>query len=119
LDDGGSDVYVIEEAEEWDFERAGVRGKGFVTGELTGRAGYLVIETDSGHSTTIIERESDFVYYVLGGQGAFKIGGHLETCKSGDLVVIPAGKEFNYTGKLRLLLISSPIWTAEQEVIVE
>jgi hypothetical protein len=67
----GASRYALPEPKNWDFERAGVRGKAFPTNELTGHAGFLIIETETGHETTIIERESDFIYYIISGSGTF------------------------------------------------
>jgi mannose-6-phosphate isomerase-like protein (cupin superfamily) len=114
----GASRYALPEPKNWDFERAGIRGKVFPTNELTGHAGFLIIETKTGHETTIIEHESDFIYYIISGSGTFKIGETTVTCASGDLVVVPHSKKFTYKGQLRMLLVSTPVWSAEQEEVV-
>ena len=108
--------FVFKEADDWDFERAGVRGKVFPTFDLISSANFLLIETESGHSTTIVEEECDFTYYILDGSGMFKIDDQLFPAESGDIVVIPKGSAFSYDGKLRMFLISSPLWSEEQEL---
>lgn len=74
-----------------------------------------MIETKTGHETTIIEHESNFVYYILEGNGYFEINDEKEQCTAGDLVVIPMGIKFTYRGELRMLLISTPPWREDQE----
>ena len=78
-----------------------------------------LIEAETGHETTIIEHECDFIYYILDGQGYFVVDGEKEECKIGDLVVIPAGKKFTYKGRLKMLLNVTPPWREEQEETVD
>jgi mannose-6-phosphate isomerase-like protein (cupin superfamily) len=77
--------------------------------------GFVLIDTKSGHETTIIEHESDFVYYILEGNGFFEVNNEREECSAGDLVVIPAGSRFAYKGKFKMLLVNTPPWREEQE----
>ena len=111
-------MYVLKKPLEITFKKAGVKGFVFPTSELINKSEFLIIETQTGHETTIVERESDFVYYVLDGDGYFEIDGRKEKCGRGDLVVIPAGVAFTYTGKLKMLLIVTPPFKPEQEEIV-
>jgi mannose-6-phosphate isomerase-like protein (cupin superfamily) len=75
----------------------------------------VLVETEQGHETIIIEHKSDFIYYILEGNGYFVINDDKETCSQGDLVVIPAGTKFTYKGKLKMLLSCTPPWKEEQE----
>lgn len=110
-------THVFQEPDEIAFNRAGVIGKIFPAEAVTDKADFLLIETDQGHETTIVEQECLFVYYVLNGQGYFEIEDKREDCRAGDLIVIPAGKKFTYKGKLRMLLMNTPKWSSEQEVV--
>jgi len=58
---------------------------------------------------------SDFIYYILEGEGYFEINDQKERCIKGDLVVIPAGSKFKYIGKFKMLLITTPAFYPEQE----
>ncbi len=111
-------MFAVDEPEDWTFESVGVRGKIFSTEDLTTKAGFLLIETDTGHETTIVERDSDFVYYVLGGNGSFQIADSAVQCHPGQLVVVPHGSPFTYRGRLRMLLMTVPKWSADQESVV-
>lgn len=111
-------MHVIPEPAEATFDRVGVTGKLFPAQTVTDKANVLIIETETGHETTIIEHECDFIYYVLDGDGYFEINGTREACSTGDLVVIPAGAKFTYKGKLRMLLVNTPAWTEEQEEVL-
>lgn len=108
-------MFVIKEPSNYDFEKVGIKGKIFLTGGLTQKSRFVLVDTEDGHKTTIRQRECDFVYYILEGSGYFEIEGKIEECRAGDLAVIPAGNKFTYKGKMKLLLISTPPWFAEQE----
>jgi mannose-6-phosphate isomerase-like protein (cupin superfamily) len=110
--------YILPEPGDWSFDRVGVQGKLFPTSELIDRFECLLIVTHNGHETTIIERECDFVYYVLAGHGSFVIDDVDRETHEGDLVVVPHGHAFTYSGSLRMLLIASPPWSLEQESVV-
>ncbi len=87
----------------------------FPSQELTDKTEFVLVDTETGHETTIIEHGSDFIYYILNGDGFFEINGEKEKCASGDLVVIPAGNKFTYKGRLKMLLIVTPPWQEGQE----
>jgi mannose-6-phosphate isomerase-like protein (cupin superfamily) len=112
-------MYVIKEPNDISFDKAGVKGKIFPTETLTKTTQYFLVETQSGHETTIIEQECDFIYYILHGSGYFLIRGTKEDCSVGDLVVIPAGTPFTYKGTLKMIASSTPPWREEQEKIVQ
>jgi mannose-6-phosphate isomerase-like protein (cupin superfamily) len=111
-------MHVIHEPTDISFDRVGVQGKVFPVDTLTDNAGFVLISTSSGHDTTIIEHDSDFIFYVLEGTGYFEINGEQEKCSAGDLVVIPAGNALSYKGKLKMLLACTPPWKAEQEDVL-
>ena len=108
-------MHVIHEPTDVSFDKVGVTGKIFPSLELTNKAEFVLISTQTGHETAIIEHESDFIYYILSGNGEFAIDGVKEACAAGDLVVIPAGKKFVYSGQLKMLLVNTPPWELEQE----
>lgn len=110
-------MYVLSEPSEHSFIKVGIKGKKFIT-DLTKNAGFALITTEIGHETTIIEKECDFIYYVLEGSGYFEINGNKEKFTKGNLVVVPMGSKFTYKGKAKLLLTTAPPFRPEQEVTV-
>lgn len=108
-------MYIIKEPKEFSFDKVGIKGKIFPMSDLTQSTSFVLVETESGHATTIIEHKSDFIYYILEGSGYFLINDIKEKCSQGDLVVIPAGTKFTYKGKLKLLLSCTPPWKEDQE----
>jgi mannose-6-phosphate isomerase-like protein (cupin superfamily) len=112
-------MFVIKEPENFHYEKSGTMGKIFPINNLTSKTQFVLVETVSGHETTIIERECDKSYYILEGSGYFEINGNREDCAAGDLVVIPAGNKFTYKGKMKLLLNCTPPWREEQEETIK
>ncbi len=108
-------MYVLSEPSEYSFVKVGIKGKKFIS-DLTQNAGFALITTETGHETTIIEKECDFIYYVLEGSGYFEINGVKEKFEKGNLVVVPMGSKFTYKGKAKMLLVTSPPFRSEQEV---
>ena len=107
--------YVFHLPKEYSFEKVGIKGKTFGTKLLSDRVEFTIIETEKGHETKIIEKECIFSYFILDGEGSFEIGGKIEKCQKGDLVFIPNNTVFKYTGKMKMLLVSTPWWFPEQE----
>lgn len=100
------------------FSRVGVKGTKFPTQDFLTTTEFLLIETQTGHETTIIEKACDFCYYILEGSGYFIIDNQKESCGVGDLVIIPKGTPFTYKGQLKMLLSVTPTFYPEQEEIV-
>lgn len=112
-------MYVLKEPKEISFEQVGIKGKLFPMQDITNKTQYFLVDTETGHETTIIEHKSDFIYYILSGDGYFIINDSKEDCSAGDLVVIPAGAKFTYKGKLKMITTSTPPWKEEQEETIE
>lgn len=106
---------VFHSPEEYSFEKVGIKGKIFDTKSLSDKVQFTVVEVEEGHETKIIEKECIFAYFILEGSGSFEINGSTGTCSKGDLVFVPNGAAFRYTGKLKMLLVSTPWWSFEQE----
>lgn len=111
-------MYVIHEPKNISFDKVGIKGKIFSTDTVSKEIEFVLIETEMGHQTKIIEHKSTFCYYVMEGSGYFEFDGQKEDCFTGDLVVIPPGKAFIYKGKLKLLLVNTPVWDEAQEETV-
>lgn len=108
-------MYVFKEPADYSFEKVGIKGKIFAIEKLIQKVEFVLVETESGHETTIRENVCDFLYYILEGSGNFIIEGKTYPCEKGDLVVIPAGKSFTYKGSFKLLLNVTPPWQEDQE----
>ena len=112
-------MYVIKKPKEPTFSRVGHTGYIFSTKDLTTKTQFLLVETEKELEIVIREKECDFSYYILEGEGHFIVEEVKEKCEKGDLVVIPAGKAFTYRGKLTMLLNVTPIFRPEQEETIK
>ncbi|WP_169979986.1 hypothetical protein [Microbispora sp. H10836] len=113
-------AYVFSEPQDWSFEKLGHRGKLFGPNEHLSSSSHLIVEIDGRLPTWLRQRECDFVYYVLNGEGTFLIEDRKERCAQGDLVTVPKGARFSYEGsRLRMLLTSTPPWTSTQEQVLD
>lgn len=111
--------HILKKPPEYSFEKVGIKGKVFPVSTIVNKTGVCLIETKKGHESTIIEHACDFIYYILEGSGYFEINGEKEPFDKEDLVVIPAGSVFKYTGNCKMLLITTPAFYLEQEETVE
>lgn len=80
--------------------------------------GFVYIEVAQGHLTEFYSKVSTFTYYVLEGEGKFFLDGVETPAKETDLIVIPPNTKIYYLGKMKLILMTTPAWAAENEVHV-
>jgi len=84
---------------------------GYNFGPLAGRRlDVHFIEVKGGHDTFIISRRTTRIFYVLSGSGCFIIDGLRHDVTAGVVVEIPPKVEYSYTGRMQLLLFSTPRW---------
>ena len=61
-----------------------------------------------GHDYYHTNVYSSHIYYIIEGDGKFRIKEETIEVKKGDLIEIPANTEFVFVGKMKLLLIMAP-----------
>lgn len=79
---------------------------------------YLV-EVSKGHDDYIISEKITHTYYLLEGAGFFDIKGENRELKAGELIEVPPGVEYTYSGQMKLLLVMSPPWFEGNEKITK
>ncbi len=72
-----------------------------------------------GHDKYCTNTKIAHIYYVLSGNGKFRIDGEIYEVRQGDIVEIPAGKKFIFAGKMELLLIMNPKFDKSTEIVGE
>ncbi len=77
----------------------------------------LIIECEEEMSVTLQNKEVERLYYIISGEGYFVVDGEKEDVQPGNLVFIPTGSSFTFGGKLKMLLVDAPRWSAEQEEV--
>ncbi len=80
--------------------------------------GLVYIEVHEGHFEEFYDKVSTFTYYIIEGSGAFYLNGELQNVESGDVISIPPKTKIYYKGSMKMILITTPAWSAENEVHV-
>lgn len=70
----------------------------------------LYVESETGHDTFMVCRGVTRTYYVLAGCGTFEIDGHKYNVCAGELVEVPSGVEYSYSGRMTVLVFCRRNW---------
>jgi len=106
--------YIFHEPEGYGFkDRDGHDGKFFGTGSPTTQ--HMIIECTNKLTVSLTQLKTEFNYYVIEGSGYFELNGIRHEVSKSDLVVIPPGTKYTFGGGLKMLLINTPKWSADQE----
>ncbi len=92
----------ISSAEAEHFEREGFSGDILVPKEAEMGFTALQVNVHGSHPLKEILRGNTRSYFVTEGEGTFVLNGESRTVNTGDLVVIPAGSQYQYTGEMTL-----------------
>ncbi len=96
------------------FSQDGMNGYSFILNNKD--ISIDMIESYKGHERYCTNKASSHIYYILEGNGRFKINGEIYDVESGDLVEIPKNTEFVYIGKMKLLLIMNPAFDEKNHI---
>ena len=108
--------YVFHEPTKYAFKgRDGHDGKFFGTNSPLTQ--HLIIECNDKLTVQLTQQASEFNYYIIEGNGYFVLNGERQEVTRYDLVVVTPGTKYTFGGTLKMLLISTPKWTAEQEIV--
>lgn len=80
--------------------------------------GFLYDEVNGGHFQEFMDKVSTFAYYILDGHGTFFLNGTPHEAGSGDLIIVPPMTKLYYLGTMKMILVTTPAWKAENEVHV-
>lgn len=69
-----------------------------------------------GHDKYHTNTYSSKIYYVLDGNGKFKINNKIYEVKKDDCIEIPPNTKFVFAGKMKLLLIMSPAFRPQDGI---
>lgn len=84
------------------FEREGFTGDILVPKSAEMGFTALQVNVDGEHPLKEILRGNTRSYYVVDGEGTFALNGEIRTVAKGDLIVIPAGNQYEYQGVMTL-----------------
>ena len=98
------------------FEQKGLKGYRYPLSNDQFETYY--VEVSQGHDNYAISRTCTHIYYIHEGCGEFEIDGELCPVSAPcAMVEVPPGVEYTFSGKMKLLLIMTPPWFAENEEI--
>jgi mannose-6-phosphate isomerase-like protein (cupin superfamily) len=78
--------------------------------------GVVLVNTEEGHNQEFYDKESKFTYIILDGSGIFFLDDEEVRVEKGDSLTIEPNTRIYYKGKLKMVLITTPAWKAENEV---
>ncbi len=78
--------------------------------------GAVIVSTEEGHNQEFYDKESTFTYIILEGQGAYFLDDEKVLVTKGDMLSVAPGTRIYYQGKMKMVLITTPAWRAENEV---
>jgi mannose-6-phosphate isomerase-like protein (cupin superfamily)/SAM-dependent methyltransferase len=70
----------------------------------------IYVEAEKGHDTFIVRKKGVRIYYIIAGTGHFTIADRRYDVSAGMLVEIPPKVEYCYSGKMKLIVLSTPRW---------
>lgn len=98
--------YIKRISEDPSFKKEGFNGYKY---KLDNKNVSITLEDSyKGHDVYCKNTKNTCIYYVVEGQGKFKIDNKLYEVNKGDIIEIPNNIEFTYIGKMKLLYISAP-----------
>ncbi len=98
--------YILDKPEVRSFNTPGADGFSFPIQNKEIEIDF--IDSITGHGGKVISDSLSHFYYILEGEGAFEIEGKNYNVKAGQLVEIPPQNAFDYTGKMKMILIMQP-----------
>ncbi len=76
----------------------------------------VLINAETGHNQEFYDITSTFTYIILEGEGTFVLNDEEVKVFKGDFISIEPNTRLYYKGAMRLVLITTPPWQAENEV---
>jgi hypothetical protein len=75
------------------------------------------VDVTRGHDTFIVSNALTRIYYIIEGTGAFTIADRKYPVAPGQVVEVPPGVEYTYSGSMKILLVSQPRWFYGNEMM--
>lgn len=97
------------------FDRGSVKGVAYNTKEQFPRMSAAVF-TVKGKHPKMKSMNSDRLYFIIKGQGAFEINGKKLKVAKDDVVIVPKNTPYHYWGKMKCFLVHSPAFDRKKEI---
>jgi len=109
--------FPLETAWHWSLSDE-LEGWSYGSKDISPVASASVVHVDGRHGkskTTV----SDRVVYILDGEGEYVVGDDVFAVRQTDVIIIPKNTAFDYSGKMKLLVVHVPAYDHEHEVSLE
>ncbi|MBN1535052.1 MAG: cupin domain-containing protein [Spirochaetes bacterium] len=97
------------------IEKHGVSMTIYNNAEQCPQAAVAYQETARGHAEEFLHQRSAFIYYIIEGSGTWYIEDVPHEVAASDVIIVPPGRRFYFTGNLKQLCITAPAWSQEGE----
>jgi len=84
--------------------------------EISENCGVVLVSTEKGHNQEFYDLHSTFTYIILEGSGTYYLDDEEVPVSKGDMLVIEPKTRIYYKGGMKMVLITTPAWRAENEV---
>ncbi|HPI67355.1 MAG TPA: hypothetical protein PKZ16_02335 [bacterium] len=81
-----------------------------------GNCEVVLVNTNVGHNQEFYDKISTFNYIILEGSGSFFLNDEEIKVSHGDFITIEPNTRIYYKGKMKLVLVTTPPWQAENEI---
>ena len=108
--------FSLKDAHEFKWE--GLKGWAYNSKEDFANASGAYFELTGSHGKVRTDK-SDRVYFVVGGEGEFTIGGKVFSVGEKDVVIVPKNTPYDYRargGVLKLFLVHTPAFDPDFEI---
>ena len=95
--------------------KAGVDMWIYAGADALAEAGVAYQETRVGHGEEFRHDKSAFIYFIIEGAGEWVIEDERFPVAASDVVVVPPGKRFYFTGDLKQVCVTAPAWEPQYE----
>lgn len=109
--------YIKNFPKEPSFKQKGFDG--YVCNLDNGNISITYEDVYKGHEKYCTNKESTHIYYVLSGNGIFKINDNIYNIKTEDIIEIPPNTKFIFAGEMKLLLLMNPAFNPKDEIVGE
>ena len=109
-------TYVLDASSSPSFILDGLAGYEFQPLKDPDFAVHLV-DVTKGHDTFMISKALTRIYYIIEGTGSFTIADQKYPVAPGQIVEVPPGVEYTYSGSMKILLVSHPRWFQGNEIM--
>ena len=109
--------YIKELPSQPEFTQKGLNGFKFKTENKD--VEFYIVDVKTGHDNYIISKKCTHFYFILKGSGSFVINGETLPAKKDMLFEVPPEVEYTYSGSMKLMLVMTPPWFKENEIITK